>query len=218
MPRAHEALLGRDRELERLEGALDTAASGAPVFVLISGEAGIGKTRLLEELARLADGRGCLTLQGRAAEFERELPFALLTDALDAYLKSLGQRAVDRLATDRLGALAAVFPSLGALDEAVDYPVTATERFRVHHAVCELIERLAARSPVVLLLDDLQWADSASLESIAYLLRRPPEAAVAVAMALRTGQGEPKVRKALSAIQRAGIVQAIELGPCPSRA
>jgi predicted ATPase len=215
MPRTQVEFLGREVELRRLAGALDVACDGSPVFVLVSGEAGIGKTRLLDELSRMADGRGCLTLRGRAAEFEGELPFGLLTDALDAYLRSLGQRAVDRLATDRLGALAAVFPSLWALDAAVDYPITAPERFRAHQAVRELIERLAARRAAVLILDDLQWADGASLELIAYLLRRPPEAGVAVAMALRSGRRHREVHRMIDDAVRAHALTIVELGPLP---
>jgi predicted ATPase/DNA-binding NarL/FixJ family response regulator len=213
MTRAGDVLLGRERELELLENLLNAARDGDPGFVVVSGEAGIGKTRLLHEVSESAASRGCLTLEGRAAEFERELPFGVLTDALDAYLRSLDARALERLAMDRLGALAAVFPSLGELAEAVDYPISALERFRVYQAVCELVERLAARSPLVLVLDDLQWADGASLELISYLLRRPPQAAVMLAMAVRTGQGEPAVVKSIGDIQRSSAVDTIEVGP-----
>jgi DNA-binding NarL/FixJ family response regulator len=215
MAQTEDVLLAREQELGRLESTLTNACDGDPRFVVVSGEAGIGKTRLLQELAGVAVGRGCLVLDGRAAEFERELPFGLLTDAFDAYLKSLDTRTLDRLAMDRLGALAAVFPSLQELDDAVDYPVSAAERFRVHHAVRELIERLAARRPLVLILDDLQWADGASLELIASFVRRPPQAAVLVAMAVRTGLDDPAVAKAIGSIQLATTVQTIELGPLP---
>ena len=196
-----------------LETVLEGVRGGDPGLVVVSGEAGIGKTRLLEELAHTAAGFGCVTLDGRAAEFEQELPFGLLIDALDAYLKSLDRGALDRLAEDRLGALAVVFPALRDLDEALEYPVTATERFRVHHAVRELVERLAAPCPVVLVLDDLQWADGASLELLAYFARRPPQAAVLVAMAVRTGQRDLAVVKAIGGIQRGAGVETIELGP-----
>ncbi len=206
-------LLGREDELELVASVLDAACDGNPGSVLVSGEAGIGKTRLLEELAEIAVGRGCLTLEGRAAEFERELPFGVLVHALDAYLRSLDTRALDRLAMDRLGELAAVFPSLRELGEAVEYPVSALERFRVYQAVRELVERLAARSALVLILDDLQWADGASLELVSYLLRRPPQASVMIALALRTGLGDPAVIKAIADIQRSSIVHTVELGP-----
>ena len=208
-----DVLLGRAPELELLRGALDHACEGEGCFVAVLGEAGIGKTRLLGELAELAVARGCLTLGGRAADFERELPYSLLGDALDDYLRSLDPRLLERLATDRLGALAAVFPSLRSLGEAVDYPVSATERFRVHRAVRELLERLAAPRPVVLVLDDLQWADGASLELVASLLRSPPQAAVVVAMGLRTGQGAPFVAQVIGEMRRASAAEIVELGP-----
>lgn len=85
---SRDVLLGRDGEFELLERLPKAASEGSPEFVVVSGEAGIGKTRLLEQLSDLAGARGCLTLEGRAAEFERDLPFGLLTDALDDYLKS----------------------------------------------------------------------------------------------------------------------------------
>ena len=206
-------LLGRERELAVLQKVLDGVQAGGPGFVVVSGEAGMGKTRLLEELSELGATRGCLTLEGRVAEFERDLPFGLLIDALDDYLKSLDANALGRLAVDRLGALAVVFPSLRQLDEAVEYPLSATERFRVHRAVRELIERLAVSQPLVLVLDDLQWADGASLELIGHLVRHPPQAPFMLAMALRAGRVDPHVARALGGSQRAGTVSTITLGP-----
>jgi DNA-binding NarL/FixJ family response regulator len=208
-------LLGRDQEVELLEGVLSNAIDGDAGFVVVGGEAGIGKTTLLGELARIANDLGCLTLEGRASEFDQELPFGLFTDALDAYLDSLDSQSLDRLAMDRLGALAAVFPSLRPLDEAVDYPASSTERFRVHRAARELFERLAARRPLVLLLDDLHWADGASLELIGYLLRHPPQAELMIAMALRPGHGDQAVIGMIGNILRSGAVHKVELGPLP---
>jgi DNA-binding CsgD family transcriptional regulator/tetratricopeptide (TPR) repeat protein len=213
----HDMLVGRDNELAQLEELLGHATDGDPRFAVLSGEAGIGKTRLLDELGRAASEHGCLTVAGRAAEFERELPFGLFVDALDAYLASLDPHALDRLSMDRLGALAAVFPALHAIDSSVDRPATTTERFVVHHAVRDLMERLAAGRPVVLLLDDLQWADGASLELVSALLRRPPQAAVLIAMTVRAGQGESATLEAVRSIQEAPPVLNIELGPLPKR-
>ena len=145
---------------------------------MVSGEAGIGKTRLLEELTEQAAEAGHLTLVGRAAEYERELPFGLVIDAVDPYLAALDSQAYERLARDRVGELASVFPALHGLGDAVQEPATATERFRIHNAVRELLERLAARQPILFVLEDLHWADGASLELITHLVRRPPQAAV----------------------------------------
>ena len=206
------ALLGRDVEFAALRSALDDAMQGRCRLAVVSGEAGIGKTRLLEELADVARDGGCLTLTGRAAEFEADVPFAVLIDTLDHYLRTLGPHDLDRLSADRLGALAAVFPSLEALGASVDFPVNAGERFRVHRAVGELIERLAARQPVLLVLDDLQWADAATLELAAHLARRLPDGAVMIVFGVRSGVTSP-ARRSLAGIEAADDVISIAVPP-----
>src|SRR4051794_1730710 len=103
-----DSLIGRDAELELMEGLLDEARGGTSRLAMLSGEPGIGKTSLVAELGRRAEARGWLALHGRASELERELPFGLVVDAFDAYLESLDARAYDRLAADGLGELASV--------------------------------------------------------------------------------------------------------------
>jgi predicted ATPase len=80
--------VGREAELEQLEAALDALSQEGSICVVLEGEAGIGKTRLLNELRRRAEDRGCLALAGSATEFERDLPFSVWVDALDAYVAS----------------------------------------------------------------------------------------------------------------------------------
>jgi predicted ATPase len=140
-----QPLVGRDRELELLGQLLEETCARNPRFVFVSGEPGIGKTSLLLELARQAERRGCLALRGGAAEFERELPFGLVVDALDEYLEAFDPREFNRLSAEDLGELARVFPALSSLNPASHQPTTAAERFRAHRAVRNLIERLAAR-------------------------------------------------------------------------
>ena len=205
--------IGRDAELAVLEEILEDVCGGACRFVGIMGEPGIGKSTVLAELIRRAKGRGCLALDGRATELERELPFGLLVDAFDAHLAGLDPRIYERLAADGLHELGAVFPSLRSLGPDASYPVSAAERFRAHHAVRELIERLAARQPVVLVLDDLHWSDGASLELMGYLLRRRPEGALLLAAAFRTGRMSRAFMAAHDEAVREGAVTEIELGP-----
>ena len=88
---------------------------------------------------------------GGAAEFERELPFGLVVDAVDEYLESLDPHVFQRLAGEDLTELAGVFPALRSLDPGSDEPSTAAERFRAHRAICALFEHLAVRQPLVLL-------------------------------------------------------------------
>lgn len=181
---------------------LDRSIAGSSIFVALAGEPGIGKTSLLDQLERQAVERGCVTLVGRAAEYQGDIPFGLFMDAFDPYLASLEPRVLDRMAVDRLGALASVFPSLRMLGEAVEHPVSAVERFRVHAAVRELLERLAARRPVLLVLDDLHWTDEATLETLSYLARHPPQAELMIAAAYRRGHGTPSVSAAIQSIER----------------
>ena len=213
MTHVAEPLVGRDAELALLEGLLAESCAGVQRFAALSGEPGIGKTSLLVQLGRRAGQRGCLVLEGRAAELERELPFGLLVDALDAYLGALDPHAYSRLAADGLGELAAVFPALRSLHERSDHPSTAIERFRTHYAIRELLERLAARQPVMLAFDDIHWSDQASLELIGHLLRRPAQAAVLVTVAFRTGQAPANLVAALSEAAERGEVTHIRLGP-----
>jgi DNA-binding CsgD family transcriptional regulator len=166
-------LVGRAGELAELDQGLERLDAGKPWFVQIVGEPGIGKSRLLQELARRARARGYLVLAGRAAEFEQDLPFAVLRDACNDYLGSIRQRLLVSLRAETLSELAAVFPSVdsGAGPPAPRQGV-GDDRYRTHYAIRELLEWLAARQPTVMALDDVHWADAASVEVVAHLLRR----------------------------------------------
>ncbi|MDQ3741345.1 MAG: ATP-binding protein, partial [Actinomycetota bacterium] len=160
MTQTAQPLVGRDDEVQALARLLDATRDGSCRFAAVSGEPGIGKSSLLAALAARAQGSGALVLSGRATELERELPFGLVVDALDAHLAALDPHAFNRLAAEEVGELASVFPALRSLrPSAAPVPASSAERFRAHHAVRELIERLAAPAPLVLLLDDLHWSD-----------------------------------------------------------
>jgi DNA-binding CsgD family transcriptional regulator len=199
-------LLGRAGELRALDAALDWVGSREAGFVLVGGEPGIGKSRLLDELARRAGPRGHLVLTGRAAEFERELPFAVWIDALDAHLGTLHRDRLQRLGVERVEDLAGIFPALGDSGQAT----VADDRFRAHRAVRELLDGLAATRGLVLILDDLHWADEASLELLEALVRRPPERAVLIAGGHRPAAELDPLRAALD---RAPRSLPLEVGP-----
>jgi ATP/maltotriose-dependent transcriptional regulator MalT len=206
-------LVGREGELQALEQLLDEARHGRSRFAAISGDPGIGKSSVLAELVRRA-GDGCLVLEGRGTELERVFPFGLFVDAFDAYLASLDEHAIGRLGTEELMQLASVFPAIRSLAPQASAPTTAAERFRTYHAARELIERVAARRPLLLLvLDDVHWGDGASIELLCHLLRRAPEAAVMVVMAMRSGQAPAQLEAAIEAAAFAGKCRRIEIGP-----
>ena len=104
--------VGREAEVEELEAALDALAQAEAVCVALEGEPGIGKTRLLAELRRRAEDRGCLALAGSATEFERDLPFSVWVDALDAYVASQELSLHEAWDAEAVGELAEILPSL----------------------------------------------------------------------------------------------------------
>jgi DNA-binding CsgD family transcriptional regulator len=205
------ALVGRRREFAAVATALQGIGRDAR-YIALSGEPGIGKTRMLEELARHGEERGCTVLTGRGAELERDLPFGVWVDALDDHAAWLGPTRLDRMLGDRVAELARVLPSVDPGD-AAPAPALQDERYRAHRAVRALLEQLAAAAPVLVLLDDLQWADDSSLELVAHLLRRPPRAPLVVASAFRAGGLPGAVLGAFEAAERDRRVIDVRLEP-----
>ena len=138
------------------------------------------------------------------------MPFGIWIDALDDHVGTLGERKLEALIGERVAELARVLPSAGPGASAGGLQ---DERFHAYRAVRALLQRLAMGHPVVLMLDDVHWADDASLELIAHLLRRPPPAPVLIALAFRAGQVPNSLLAALDQAARDGLVSEIGLGP-----
>jgi hypothetical protein len=203
--------VGRADELSSLERILDELDRGCPGGIELAGEPGIGKTRLLTELAARAGARGHLVLSGAASEFENDLPFSVFVDAVDEYVAGLEPGRLAVLDGAVQAELAHVFPSLSAL--AADQQVSSQhERYRSHRAVRALLEHLAQSGPLVLVLDDFHWADPASVELFGALLRRPPAAAVLTAVALRPRQTPERLAITLERAHRSAAVTRVDLG------
>ncbi|MBO2457232.1 AAA family ATPase [Actinomadura sp. LCR2-06] len=186
--------MGRRDALGALSRALDAAATGYGFLALV-GEPGAGKTRLLNELADGASARKLPYLAGRAAEFEQEMPFGAVVDALDDRLED----DVPELSPAALRLLGTVFPALAdrvagtGAGHAPDGAADPVARYQLHRSVRHLLERLAAPSGLVLILDDLHWADDATIELMDHLVRHPPRANVLVAVAYRPAQASPRL-------------------------
>ncbi|MET0684267.1 MAG: AAA family ATPase [Solirubrobacteraceae bacterium] len=204
-----EQLVGRSAELEVVADVLDDLSRGRSGALALVGEPGIGKSRLLDELAERAEALGHVVLTGSASELERELPFWVFVDALDEHVDRLGPDALAELDEQTEAELANLLPSLkGAGDGGGGLE---HERYRAHRAVRRLLEALARDQPVVLALDDLHWADSGSVELLGALLRRPPAAQVLIVFAVRPRQLPERLSGPIDRATAAGTLVRLDL-------
>ena len=214
-------LLGRTAELSTLIKLYHSARRGQTQAVLLEGEVGIGKTRLATEFLAWAEMEGADVLQGQAFEAGGQLPYRPLIEALRPRIER--ENAPDDLLSDLwLAELARLLPELG--DRYPDLPAPVGDksvaRNRLFEAVAHLGQALAARTPLVLFIDDVQWADAASLDVVHYLARRFAESETPALLLLTLRMGERAMRPALSE-WRAGMERALplthlQLGPLGS--
>jgi tetratricopeptide (TPR) repeat protein len=209
--RSTRALVGRADELASFDALVAARDRRSAHFVVVSGEPGIGKTRLLAEFCARAGEAGRLVLEGTATEYEREVPFAVLVDALDDYLGSLHPRLLERLGVERLAELARALPSLAGYRQ--DDATLEAERYRLHRAVRALLELLGSQQPVVLALDDVHWVDGASLELLLHLVRHPPRADALLVVAFRPVQVDAQLSTQLAATSAGEDATLVSLGP-----
>jgi DNA-binding CsgD family transcriptional regulator len=216
--RVSSQLVGREDEIGRLTGTVDRVRGGHGAVVFLSGEPGIGKTRLAQWTLGAAGARGFLVLQAGGFPQAKDLPYALLIAAFKPALRRLnpGQRA----------GLARDLPRLGLLFSDLELPPlqmlgdSALEKTRLFEDVSRLLEFLAAQSPTALFLDDLHWADNASIEVLHYLARGISNLPVLILVAylrqeLDSARG---LRGLVRDVERVGVGSEIQLRPLAPRA
>lgn len=204
-PRAVPPLVGRERELGVLRDwarrSADPAAGGAGQVLLLLGEPGIGKTRLLDELAAEVRSGGGRVLRGRGFEAETVRPYGAWTDAL---------RSVPRDWLEGAGELGALLPDVGGAG------APAADRNRLFDAVARWLSGLAADdAPLAVLVDDVQWLDEASVALLHYVIRVLDEAPVLVACAARPGELDERapVSRLVRSLERKGRTRTLRLSP-----
>lgn len=169
-------VVGRSQELASLSAALDAAKGGHGTLVFIAGEGGIGKTRLVEAAGEQARARGFAVALGRAYAVETGVPFALFADALLPTLRALDNAAIAAVTRGLAADLARLFPVLSVAigmprpDVARGDP--AEVKARLFWSFSQLLARLAGRAPLLLALENLQWADASSLELLHFVARQ----------------------------------------------
>src|SRR5712692_4851323 len=211
-------LLGRTAELSTLIKLYHSAQRGQTQAVLLEGEVGIGKTRLASEFLAWAEMEGADVLQGQAFEAGGQLPYQPLIEALRPRIER--ENAPDDLLSDLwLAELARLLPELG--DRYPDLPAPTGDksvaRNRLFEAVAHLGQALAARTLLVLFIDDVQWADAASLDVLHYLARRFAESETPALLLLTLRMGEramlPGLAEWRTDMERAVSLTHLQLGP-----
>jgi DNA-binding NarL/FixJ family response regulator/tetratricopeptide (TPR) repeat protein len=176
--------IGRDAELKRLSAALAAADRGEPQAVLIGGEAGVGKTRLIEEFLAAARDTGAVTAVGGCVEIGAEgLPFAPISTALRDLYATVGPELLTAVAGQE-AELARLLPEFGEPGAPRD-PRDETGRVRLFELTVRLLERLGSDRTLVLVVEDLHWADRSTRELLSYLFRSVQRARVVVAATYR---------------------------------
>jgi DNA-binding CsgD family transcriptional regulator len=175
-------LLERERELRLIGGLLDRAQNGAGSVLVVEGPAGIGKTRLSRAALEEAEMRGFAGLAARGAELEREYPFGVVRQLLEPTLRAAAAEERGRLFD---GAAALAGPAV--LPEATLGEATIDPKFGALHGLYWLCANLADAKPLLLIVDDVQWADEVSLRFLGFLAHRIETVAVVLLVTRRTG-------------------------------
>ncbi|MDQ6722090.1 MAG: AAA family ATPase, partial [Candidatus Dormibacteraeota bacterium] len=206
-----EELVGRDSEISLLEDALLAALRGDGGVVIVGGEAGMGKTRLVTELVARARRRGAVVVSGACSEAELSLPYLPFLEAMGNHLAREDVLAL----RDRLGPaaeeLAQLFPQMGRPGPAGGDPQQA--KHRLFESILLLLRDAARSSALLVVLEDLHWADPATRELLDYATRRLRSTNVLILATYRTDEMHRKhaLLPTIEGWRRSGQVQLIEL-------
>ena len=205
--------VGRAAELAALEAALAATAEGRPEVVLVGGEAGVGKTRLIAELAGRAAADGMLVASGGCVELTAgTAPYLAFTEALRDLGRAVGPRAWERMCAGAPPELASLLPGAsGAPGEGAG----AAARGRLLGQAHDLLAEVASTAPLLLVLEDVHWADRSTLDLAAYLARAVRGERIALVATYRSDEAprRPVLRAWLAELARADGVRRIELDP-----
>jgi DNA-binding SARP family transcriptional activator/tetratricopeptide (TPR) repeat protein len=223
--RAKAPLVGRTRELSELEQLWRSATGegadqGPGRIVLMAGDPGIGKTRLAAELARRVHANGACVIAGRAPQ-ETLVAYQLFVEALRHYLLNLPIGELQAATREYGPELARLIPELRRRAPELPMPSGAepeTDRYRLFEAVVGVLSAISARIPVLLVLDDLQWADRPTLLLLRHLARAPDPQRLLILGAYRATESTTEgFADALADLKRERLISEIRVGGLDER-
>ncbi len=201
-------LVGREEDLGELLAVLESVRQGRMATVFLSGDAGVGKTRLVQELVARAEDTGATVLLGAATDIADSPPFWPVASAIRALLRSPRGDEVRRL----LAPWSDELDDLLALRSAMPAPLARVQTLELLHRV---VLRLALESVVVLVVEDVHWADRSTLDLVAYLVANLADERLLLVGTQRTEPGAPAPasRTLIRELARHRQVRAIEVAP-----
>ncbi len=219
---AGPSLVGRKREFAALWEQFAAAAAGRVRAAFVAGEPGSGKTRLLDAIAARAHGAGATVLRGGASDAEGMPPYLPFLEALGRHIRTTTPEKLREQAGDAAPVLATILPELAARLGALPprYPLPPEQaRLRLYEAVADFLGAVAVAQPLVLILDDLHWADPATLDLLCFAARhlRPEEAGTRLLILGAYREGEvahrPAFERARIELTRLRLLTTVIAGP-----
>ena len=206
-------LIGRDEQLAALVARLKAARAGQGQIVLLSGEAGLGKTRLIAAAKAEAAHFGFTVLQGNCLEPEQAWPYAPLIDLLRGYQRPPAETRPPEAAA-AVAELAGLLPELAAWLPAGQTPALGyPDQYRLFNALERFFYSLAAQTPLLLVIEDIHWSDDATLDFLLHLTGRFASRPLLLLLTGRDEAPGPSLARFLLALNRAPLARELALAP-----
>ncbi|HEX2993922.1 MAG TPA: AAA family ATPase, partial [Anaerolineales bacterium] len=197
-------VIGRENDLQLLDRLIARAEAGNGQFALISGEAGIGKSRLVKE-AKARRSKGALVLEGNCFQTESALPYAPLLDLFRNFFAVRSSGEIAQTMQSSAPQLVKLFPELTAHLphlSAAPSPDPRQEKQRLFQALTQTITELARDQALIVVIEDLHWSDSTSLEFLLQLARRLPPQPILLLATYRSEETTPELTHLLAELDR----------------